>query len=182
MKRKLNKEDSPEAEKIVLSPEDSALDAVLLCTLGKRLPYIECAIAALPDDNPNKQELQKYRRWFGDSVASGNQFQMTMSAHLLVVSTKAAVLTIPSAIHGEKFKDGRKPGTPGRVRKAIRALLKKNTSLKNPEIWSILKNKPPSGWNFFDNRHGEYIEHQDGETKRAQFNNICSEERREIRG
>lgn len=178
MKRELKTENSPTREKIVLSPEDSALDAWLLCKHGKRLPYIERNIASLPDDDPNKPELQKYVRWFRDSLASGNQFQTTISYHLLVVGVKAATHTIPVALTGEKFKSGRKPGTVGTVRKAIRSLLKKKPGMKNPEIWEHLKRNPPRDWEFCDNRMGEYIEHQDGETKRAQFNNICGEERK----
>lgn len=172
---------SSTSEAIILSAEDSALDAWLLCTHGKRLPYVERDIASLPDDDPNKPELQKYMRWFRDSLATGNQFQMTMSAHLLVVSVKAAVRTIPLAMTGEKFKRGRKQGTVGRVRKAIRALLKKDSRLMPREIWEQLKKSPPREWQFYDNRAGEYIEYPGGETSRAQFNNICSEERK-IRG
>lgn len=89
---------------------------------------------------------------------------------------------LPLARLGKRFKQGRKKGSAGPVRKAIARRLRKNPLAKNPEIWEALRKAPPRGWQFFENRQGQYIEHQDGYTGRHHFNTICGEERKKIRG
>lgn len=182
MKRELKTGNSPTREKIVLSPEDSSLDAWMLCTYNRRLPFVERKIASLPEDNEsqvaNKRLLQKCLDRVKGAHAKQNFEVLIPSMDALMYGLKAAVFLIPLAEIGEKFKSGRKPGAVGPVRKAIRSLLKKKPGMKNPEIWEHLKSNPPRGWVFYDNRIGEYIEYPGGETKRAQFNNICGEERK----
>jgi hypothetical protein len=39
------------------------------------------------------------------------------------------------AEHGQRFKDGRKLGSGGPIRKAIAKLLVRNPAMKNPELW-----------------------------------------------
>lgn len=64
---------------------------------------------------------------------------------------------VPEALDALRFKQGRKPGTGGPIRKAIARLLKKKP-LKNAEIWQALSLNPPRGWQFLENRLGKYIE------------------------
>ncbi len=88
----------------------------------------------------------------------------------------------PIADHGKKFADGRTPGSGGPIRKAIARLLKKNSALKNPQLWDAIKSRPPRGWSVFENRHGKYIEGPTNDDRMGQrrFFNICGEERRKI--
>jgi hypothetical protein len=59
---------------------------------------------------------------------------------------------------GEKFKQGRKLGTVGPIRKKIAALLKRYPSMKNEELWAKIAARPPNGWAAMDNRLGRYFE------------------------
>ncbi|MFD1558682.1 hypothetical protein ACFSHT_24095 [Paraburkholderia silviterrae] len=59
---------------------------------------------------------------------------------------------------GEKFLQGRKRNTVGPVRLAIRRELKRDPSASTETLWTLVAQKPPRGWAFFDNRQGRYIE------------------------
>ena len=85
----------------------------------------------------------------------------------------------PVARLGKKFSSGRKVGTVGPVRAAIRRYLKKRPYAKTAEIWGHFESKPPRGWEFFNNRLGRYIETKGPEsTSYRRFGNIVSEERK----
>jgi hypothetical protein len=89
------------------------------------------------------------------------------------------VLAGEQAEHGQRFKEGRKNGTSGPIRKAIARLLAKTPTMKNPELWSAIKKNPPRGWQAFDSpRLGKYLESgpQQSMTYKT-FCNICAEER-----
>ena len=92
--------------------------------------------------------------------------------------------TKPDSDLGIKFRQGRKIGTMGLVKKAIAKLLSENPKMKNPDLWKELSKKPPKGRKFFDNRIGKYIEGPDGATemKYGRFCNVCGEVRKEITG
>ena len=92
---------------------------------------------------------------------------------------KRMELLIPSAKLGKKFSSGRKVGTVGPVRGAIRRYLKKRPYAKTAEIWWHFESQPPRGWEFFDNRLGRYIETKGPEsTSYRRFGDIVSEERK----
>ena len=86
-----------------------------------------------------------------------------------------------AAAHGENFT-GKKKGAVGPIRKAIAKALKEHPAIKSPEIWDKLKDKPPRGWAFYDNRQGKYIEgpHASQGMEYRRFCNICSEERKKL--
>lgn len=166
---------------IRLSPSDSSLDAWLLFKYGRRLPWIESQISNLDEAEENRRTLETWLKDLRTAHEAGNVELRILAIDRLLLGLKATKQWIPLSAVGAKFIAGRKPGAAGRVRRAIAAHLKQHPNAKNPEIWEALRSKPPKGWCFYANRLGEYIEHQDGETKRAQFNNICGEERRKIR-
>src|SRR4029434_8626908 len=81
---------------------------------------------------------------------------------------------------GRKMTAGRKPGTVGPIRLAIRTVLAKTPAIKNDPLWEVLKAKPPQGWTFYENKLGRYIEGPkptDGMGWRS-FCNAASDERK----
>ena len=86
---------------------------------------------------------------------------------------------LPLSQTGQKFVSGRKPGSAGPVRLAIRRHLKRQPQARAAQIWAALSAKPPKGMTFYDNRLGKYIE-TDGQpdTQYRQFANLVSMERR----
>lgn len=84
----------------------------------------------------------------------------------------------------EKFIAGRKPGTAGPIRKAIRRLLEKSPDLKNAGLWAELSVKPPKGWTFFDNHLGKYAEGPKGgqNMNYSTFRNVAALERKAFKG
>lgn len=94
-----------------------------------------------------------------------------------------AMLDSTDADTGKKFTNGRKLGTVGPIRKKIAALLKKNPTIKNPEIWTKIEKALPRGWTAFDNRQGKYLEGPTAADNMGQrrFFNICAEERKQIK-
>ena len=85
---------------------------------------------------------------------------------------------IPAAKLGKKFKSGRKVGTIGPVRRAIRRCLSRAPSATTAQVWTSLESKPPKGMAFFNNRLGKYIE-TDGhpDTKYPHFANLVTMEK-----
>jgi hypothetical protein len=85
------------------------------------------------------------------------------------------------AATGQKFKAGRKPGTGGQIRMAIRKALAKAPALRNKALWERIKSNPPRGFTFFETaRFGRYIEgpHADDGMGYSRFCNVASEERK----
>lgn len=93
------------------------------------------------------------------------------------------ILAGDQAAIGQKFKDGRKRGSVGPIRKAIGLLLKKSPNMKNAELWDALKAKPPRGWEVRENRMGKYIEgpNPSDSMTYASFINAAAKERKKIR-
>ena len=86
---------------------------------------------------------------------------------------------LPLSKTGKKFVSGRKPGSIGPVRQAIRRHLKRQPQAKAAQIWAALSVKPPKGMTFYDNRLGKYIESDNHpETQYRQFANLVSFERK----
>lgn len=92
------------------------------------------------------------------------------------------------AQHGQKFMDGRKPGTSGEIRKAIAKLLAKNPVMTNPELWDSIKKKPPKRWIVEESPHFKLEPQLLGpkpekdHMSRRRFNNVCGEERKKVKG
>lgn len=91
------------------------------------------------------------------------------------------IAAAPDVLQGRKFK-GRKKGSEGPVKTAVRKLLKKNPKMKNAKIWESLQNALPRGWLVCENRAGKYIEGKtaDQGCGYTRFLNICSEVRAEL--
>jgi hypothetical protein len=168
---------------VELNESDSALDAFCL-SRGTSIVFLDEKLASLPDDNPNKGELQRIRNRMEDAHRAGQLDLLDGWFHAYSIGLKSAVLLCPLATFGQPFKKHsslkRKPGP---IRKAIARELKKNPALKNREIFSSLAATPPKGWTFFDNRAGRYIE---GPTKHddmgyPRFSEICLEERNKLK-
>ncbi len=92
------------------------------------------------------------------------------------------VLAGDQAEHGQRFKDGRKPGSVGPIRKAIAKLLAKTPEMKNPELWDAIKNRPPRGWQAIEStRLGKYLEGPKmAHMGYPSFCNVCSKERKKV--
>lgn len=92
------------------------------------------------------------------------------------------IAAAPDVRQGRRFK-GKKKGSAGPVKTAVRKILKKNPRMKSSSIWDSLKDALPRGWLVCENRAGKYIEGkkagQGCEYKR--FQDICSEVRGELR-
>jgi len=84
---------------------------------------------------------------------------------------------------GQKFSKGRKPSSPGPIRRAIAKHLKGDPEAKNAELWEAIKARPPRGWSGFDNRTGKYFEGPQNENMDyRRFRNVCAEERKKMKG
>lgn len=169
-----------------LKGEDRLLALRLLHARGVNLPRIDESIIAargivvsrqLADLREQREKvLQLYRE--GELVAAvwAAQALWNAAGHL-----NESIATRKDRLLGEKFSSGRKSGTKGPVRKEIEKLLKKNPTLKTPELWDALFAKPPRGWEFRNNRVGKYAEGPDGANMNwARFQNVCSEERKKL--
>lgn len=170
-------------EVVELNESDSALDAFCL-SRGTSIVFLDEKLASLPDDNPNKAELMRIRHSMGEAHRAGHAELRDAWFHSYVYGLKAAAFLCPLATFGQPFKKhSNAKRKPGQIRKAIARELKKNSSLKNREIFSNLAASPPKGWAFFDNRAGRYIE---GPTKPddmgyPRFSEICLEERTKLK-
>ena len=85
---------------------------------------------------------------------------------------------------GERFTQGRKLGTVGPVRKAIRVALRKRQQATAAEVWAAISARPPRQMAFYDSpRLGKYIEtgSPPKSTGYPRFQTIVSEERTAIR-
>ncbi len=93
---------------------------------------------------------------------------------------------LPIAAVGRKFTAGRQSGTVGPIRKLILRELKMHRSLKNPELWDLIRNDLPTGWDWI--RSGKYgrLEGPGAPSSDTmeyeRFCNVCSEERRKLKG
>lgn len=84
---------------------------------------------------------------------------------------------------GLKFKQGRKPGAIGQVRKAITRALKANPQLKTEGVWKELKDHRPRGFEFYGVGKERYIwTESQGVTTWHRFQTIVSEEKAKLRG
>lgn len=98
------------------------------------------------------------------------------------------VLAGDQAEHGQRFKDGRKPGSGGPIRKAIAKLLAKNPTMKNPDLWGAIKKKPPKGWSAEEPRYFNFEPELLGPNPETdhmsyrRFCTVCGEERRKVKG
>ncbi len=67
-----------------------------------------------------------------------------------------ALLDAPAVAVAQKFRVGRKQGTVGPWRQAIRKMLVANPEAKNADMWTALRKKPPRGWKWL--QYGERFE------------------------
>ena len=83
------------------------------------------------------------------------------------------------AAHGKTMRDGRKRGTVGPVRLAVRKALKRSPDDSAAQVWSAIKAKPPKGMALYETpKLGKYIQ-SDGapDTGYRRFATIVSEEK-----
>lgn len=93
-------------------------------------------------------------------------------------------LMTEKAAVGQRFENGRRRGTIGPIRAAIRRNLAGDATLTNEQLWQLLMAKPPKGLTFCDNRLGRYIEGPlaSKNTGWDRFRNMAAEERKRLSG
>lgn len=89
---------------------------------------------------------------------------------------------VPLAEFGKRFRNGRKTGSVGKIRKVIALFLEKNPAAKPAQMWEALRTKPPARWAVHENSTGKYIEgpHARDSMGYARFCNVFSEERKKV--
>ena len=84
---------------------------------------------------------------------------------------------------GQRFKDGRKPGSGGPIRKTIAKLLAQYPAMKNPDLWVAIRKRPPKGWQERENAGlGKYLEGPKHNMAYGRFCTVCGEERKKLNG
>lgn len=96
------------------------------------------------------QALQRTRTKLKLGVAVGH----------IETALDAIIELVPMASIGKKFRKGRKRGTVGPVRKALRAAIKKNPALTTRKLWEDVESRlTGKGWTAYDTAEfGEYLE------------------------
>lgn len=86
---------------------------------------------------------------------------------------------MPTALYGQVMKQGRKPGTVGPIRKAIKRILKRHPSYSPLDIWNSFFHNPPKGWTITHDRNGRRIKAPNAGNGMAyrRFCNIVSDEK-----
>ncbi len=130
----------------------------------------------------NRAMLIQRRGQALEAFKAGNRELAFAWINFLFVAMRAGKrmeFLLPLSQTGKKFVSGRKPGSAGPVRLAIRRYLKRQPRARAAQIWAALSAKPPKGMSFYDNRLGKYIE-TDGQpdTHYRHFSNLVSMERR----
>ena len=155
---------------------------------GVHLTKIDARIAQVqPHRTPRDMEILRERRAAIFELHTAGELAASMFAGRELAALTAHLrdthAMLPSYTLGKKMRAGRKPGTAGPIRLAVRRYLKRNPDARNEEIWTALREKPPRGWAFMDNTLGRYIEAPSGTEgmEYRRFINVCSEERRPLK-
>ena len=104
-----------ENEAVILEGNDAFLDAFCM-QYNTSIVLLDHKLAELPDANPNKAELMRYRRQLAAANAKNDLVLVDAWLNALIVGLKAACHTIPLALIGQKFSPGRKKGAKGKFR------------------------------------------------------------------
>jgi hypothetical protein len=158
------------------SPPDFVKDtSAWLATLGRvddadsRIE-IEGIRQRLPELADPRTEPERYGRLM--SECNRWRHNIEMRRHVM-----------PAALHGEKFKEGRKAGTGGPIRKAVARLLKRSPAMRTAELWDALQRNPPRDCEFHENRQGRYVDlPSGGNMGYPRFRNVVSEEKKKLKG
>lgn len=89
-------------------------------------------------------------------------------------------LVMDAAETGRKFQKGRKPGSEGAIRKAIRRELKQDPKIKNDQLWdSLAASLQQRGFEFVGHGEHRFIDapHKPALMDIRRFRNIAAEER-----
>ncbi|WP_305073886.1 hypothetical protein [Propionivibrio sp.] len=105
-------------EVVILAGREAFLDAFCM-QYGVSIVSIDRKLAEIPNDNPNKAELMRYRQLIASANAKSDMKLVTAWLHALMIGLKAATHTIPLALVGEKFGKGKPKGANGRLRKIV---------------------------------------------------------------
>lgn len=85
---------------------------------------------------------------------------------------------LPLAEKCKRFPSGKPKGARAPLTKAIAAYLRKHPKATAEDVWAALKDRPPAGFTFCDNRLGRYIEHGAATAMQwERFRNAVSENR-----
>lgn len=106
-------------EVVILEGRDAFLDAFCM-QYNTSIVTIDRKLAEIPDNNPNKKELMRYRHLIAQANSSAKIDLVDAWLHALMIGLKAATHTIPLALAGEKFKSGRKLGANGKFKEIVK--------------------------------------------------------------
>ena len=151
-----------------------------------------------PDAKKNQSMLIERRAQALQAQKDGNKelvFAWLNFLSLAMRAGKRMEFLLPLSKTGKKFVSGRKLGSAGPVRLAIRRFLKRQPQARAAQIWVALKAKPPRGLTFFDGPNEKNIEidlkvikgelppevDRFQEVKYPRFANLVSEERRALK-
>ena len=154
------------------------------------LESIELYATAYLENGP-KRAGAKHLRYAGHmaalarlSIDAGNTQGAAMAAMAAMQSAWQAEIAEAGSIiaQGVRMTRGRKSGTEGTLRKAIRAFLAIDSGMKNRELWVALKAKPLRGWEFRETpKLGKYAEGPKGQSMRyKRFSEVALEEREKL--
>ncbi|HEY0876917.1 MAG TPA: hypothetical protein VGE10_00545 [Zeimonas sp.] len=136
-----------------------------------------------------RRHLADLAHLLDDRNATYDELQALREAELSWRNVLLVRDMVPLARRGRKFEGGRKLGAVGPIRKAIRRLLKNDPTLKNADLWDLVKARLPRGWTAFDNRTGRYLEKpsrpeqkQIEKVEYSTFCNIAADERKALKG
>jgi hypothetical protein len=119
----------------------------------------------------------------GDFEVAGRFLREHLVREAGILKSDAEIKRLePFAATGEKFRQGRKVGTGGPIRKVIAELLAKEPTLSNAQLWDAIRKKPPKGWKSQDNvKFGKYFEGPENKNMGySRFLNVCAEERKKF--
>ena len=88
---------------VTLEGRDAFLDAFCM-QYSTSIVTIDRALAEIPDDNPNKTELMRFRQLIASANSNADIKLVDAWLHALMIGLKAACHTIPLALVGEKVK------------------------------------------------------------------------------
>ena len=114
-------------------------------------------------------------------ATSGVLTEAELDLFLLAEAHMQVLALIPQVELGRKFAQGRKVGTEGPIKEAVRKIMKGKPSMSTAAVWTALALRPPKGWQAMENTLGKYLEGPTASDSMAyrRFENVCSEIRKE---
>lgn len=148
-----------------------------------RIQVLETFAAAADATNPliavRIESLRGYITQAKKMVDREGQYNLGSLALLTCAEQmQREIEALPFTRKGIAFPPGKPKGAKGPIAKAIAKYLTKHPQAKPQEVWDALREKPPAGYAFMDNKTGKYIEGPSNEnTNWRSFQNAVSKQR-----